>query len=73
MYQPVRPIDPEREFDAIAKQLTGMFDGIRFRVLSAEPGRKNRGDVVYADGTTWDPGSGEGLYRYTGAAWVFVG
>ena len=31
------------------------------------------GMLVYADGTTWDPGSGVGMYYYNGAAWVFLG
>ena len=26
------------------------------------PGRKKQGDIVYADGTNFDPGSGEGIY-----------
>lgn len=31
------------------------------------------GTLAWADGTNWDPGSGEGLYRYTGATWSKVG
>jgi len=31
------------------------------------------GLLAWADGTNWNPGSGEGFYRYTGSAWVFVG
>lgn len=27
------------------------------------------GVMVYADGTSWNPGSGEGLYAYYNAAW----
>jgi hypothetical protein len=48
---------------------------LRLEVLHAEPVRYWAGTVVYADGTDWDPGSGEGLYRRNVAnnAWVFVG
>jgi len=28
---------------------------------------------VYADGTTWNPGSGAGLYQWRGSAWAFIG
>ena len=33
--------------------------------------RKPRtGDIRYADGTDWNPGSGEGIYFYNGTSWV---
>lgn len=42
-------------------------------MIYAEPGRISDGDVVYADGTTWNPGSGKGLYYYkSGTGWVFI-
>lgn len=33
------------------------------------------GKLAYADGVSWNPGSGKGLYRYNGdtSSWVFVG
>jgi len=36
------------------------------------PDRPRNGDIVFADGTEWDPGSGRGLYTYNGntSAWV---
>jgi hypothetical protein len=49
-------------------------DHVRFKVLHEEPAHVFEGLVVIADGTNWDPGSGYGLYRYTGSAtWDFVG
>lgn len=43
-------------------------------VLYAAPARPVAGLVVYADGVTWNPGAGEGIYRYNLAgAWVLVG
>lgn len=45
----------------------------RFVVLTEEPKKPRRGQLVYADGTYWDPGSGEGLYTYNGFAWIPVG
>ena len=39
----------------------------------AAPTRPRDGDIRYADGTTWNPGSGVGIYYYNGSAWVFIG
>jgi len=33
------------------------------------PSRPQDGDIAYADGTDWDPGSGAGIYAYIGGAW----
>lgn len=43
---------------------------VRFVTLHAEPERYDEGDVVLADGTDWNPGSGNGLYARLGGAWV---
>jgi hypothetical protein len=43
-----------------------------FQKRNASPIRYRDGTVIYADGTNWDPGSGEGLYRYGGGAWNFI-
>jgi hypothetical protein len=37
---------------------------------AAAPARFADGDLVYADGSNWDPGSGEGFYGREGGAWV---
>lgn len=36
----------------------------------SEPGRVLEGMLVKADGTTWDPGSGAGVYVRDGGAWI---
>ena len=41
--------------------------------LHEEPLRPRDGMVVYADGSNWDPGSGEGIYAYVAGAWVPAG
>jgi hypothetical protein len=43
---------------------------VKFAILHAEPARYAEGDLVYADGSDWDPGSGVGLYVRTNSAWV---
>lgn len=42
----------------------------RMIILTAEPGYKPDGLLVYADGTNWNPGSGAGFYGREGNAWV---
>lgn len=44
-----------------------------YDVLNVAPDRPRRGLVVYADGVNWNPGSGEGLYRFNGSTWIFLG
>ena len=46
------------------------LDRVRFNPLSCAPSPTTDGDVAYADGTGWNPGSGAGLYVRTGGAWV---
>ena len=45
---------------------------LRAERIHAEPERPRGGDIVYADGTDWNPGSGEGIYFFneTTQAWV---
>lgn len=58
----------------IAQAMEAGVERKSFRVLYAAPDKYQAGDVVYADGTTWDPGSGEGVYRRSlGGAWVKLG
>lgn len=40
---------------------------------NAEPDKPFQGQLVLADGTNWDPGSGQGFYGYDGATWRFLG
>lgn len=43
-----------------------------FKPYPAAPTDPKIGQVAYADGTNWDPGSGEGLYLYKSAGWTFI-
>ena len=42
----------------------------RLEPVHIEPSRPRKGDVRYADGTDWNPGSGEGIYWYNGTSWA---
>lgn len=58
----------EDEFAQVASSLQGDDP---FNVLFVAPPKPRQGMLVYADGTHWNPGSGEGFYEYTsGGLWV---
>lgn len=46
---------------------------ITLQQLHAAPGRVYDGLTVYADGSDWDPGSGEGVYTYYNSGWNKLG
>jgi hypothetical protein len=50
------------ELQNIAREFEADKPAARFKVLYAQPARVFAAMVVYADGTEWDPGAGEGLY-----------
>lgn len=63
----------DEELVKIAQILNRVESG-EYTILYKEPERYFPGLVVYADGTSWNPGGGEGLYRRTLTnTWVKVG
>ena len=80
-YQPATPPNqPELlpaylrdEFDKIAGAI-GLLSAGHIDVTYVAPKKPRAGDIRYASGTTWNPGSGEGVYRYSLAGtWVLLG
>lgn len=63
------------ELARLEKALNEAQPSAELQVLHAAPKRYRAGMEVYADGTDWDPGSGEGKYRRdsTNTSWVFIG
>lgn len=61
------------ELDRLALQASQPGDYLALNTLYAAPKRIFEGMVVLADGTTWNPGSGAGVYVYRGSAWHFLG
>lgn len=39
----------------------------------AAPSKPREGDIRLADGTSWNPGSGAGVYGYYNSAWHLLG
>ncbi len=67
--------DLERhEFNRVAQTLLNPeVESITLAQLNAAPAKYGDGMVIYADGTNWDPGSGEGVYCYYNAGWNYLG
>lgn len=42
-------------------------------ITYSPPAKPRDGDFRHADGTTWNPGSGKGFYRFNGTTWIFLG
>lgn len=42
----------------------------KLAILTTEPSSPSNGMIVYADGTSWDPGSGEGIYGRVAGSWI---
>ena len=67
------PLYLQEEFSKISAAVTALANG-HLDISTVAPAKPRAGDIRYADGTIWNPGSGAGIYRYTaGGAWVFVG
>jgi ABC-type sulfate/molybdate transport systems ATPase subunit len=72
-YEPnVQFLDPDVavELRRLADVLSNLtMDSVFLTQLNAEPAKYADGMVVYADGTNWNPGSGEGVYARYNSAW----
>lgn len=57
-----------RELIKLSNVVNSISEG-HMDVTNVVPAKPRAGDIRYADGTNWNPGSGEGLYLYlsTGA------
>ena len=61
------------ELRKIQEAMNGVVDGVVLNTLYAAPKKLRDGLVVKADGTTWNPGAGSGVYVYRDAAWHLLG
>lgn len=61
------------ELRKLQEAMNGAVDGTVYRKLYAQPKKLFDGLTVLADGTTWNPGSGAGVYTYYSGAWNKLG
>ena len=76
MYTPGRVADSEvqTELEAVSRETQQpTVLGLVLQELNAAPDRVIEGLTVLADGTNWDPGSGQGVYTYYNATWNKLG
>jgi hypothetical protein len=59
------------QVEALANMVKLVAEG-HLDPLSEAPDKPRDGDIRYADGTTWNPGSGRGLYLRKQTSWVFI-
>lgn len=55
-------------FESLTKRLNAPNES-RYDTIHLEPEKPREGQVVYADGTNWNPGQGSGLYTFNGTSW----
>jgi hypothetical protein len=60
-----------QELNRIANGFTVAGQTTTLPVLTVEPSKPETGQVVFADGTAWNPGFGRGLY-YFDAGWHYI-
>lgn len=60
------------EFKALEQNFLNL-DRIRLVEQFSAPLKARTGDTVLADGTTWNPGSGAGVYTYYAGMWNKLG
>ena len=81
MYTPANvPADPAEipqflhlELARLAESLNSSNQLLKLTTSYAQPTRVTEGDVVLADGTLFNPGSGAGVYCYYGGSWKRLG
>ena len=64
-------VSPHREeFERIGDVLLNLdAESLALAKLAAAPARPFDGMIVYADGTNWNPGGGEGIYAFYATVW----
>ena len=61
------------ELQFIAREVTQSVPYLLLDTVYAAPRKLIEGMIVKADGTTWNPGSGAGVYLYRASEWRFLG
>lgn len=74
-YIPGNVADPQmqEELNKIAQAMETADPFITLDTLYAAPKKYREGTIIKADGTTFNPGSGAGVYCYRSGSWRFLG
>lgn len=81
IYRPTTPpTDPkalpaylQSEFQRIAVVMASNVDSVSLEPQYRAPAKPRDGLVVMADGASWNPSSGRGVYVYKAGTWSFLG
>lgn len=60
----------QRELLRISAEFGMIEEGRYLPILSIAPKKPREGMMAVADGTSWNPGSGKGLYEYRSGTWT---
>ncbi len=63
----------QNELAKIAQAMETADERLTLDMQYAAPKKYRAGTIAAADGTTWNPGSGKGVYWYDGAVWKLLG
>lgn len=63
----------DNEFNKLQQFVSTGRQILKLETLHVAPTKPEEGDVVFADGTNWNPGSGRGHYGYDGTTWNKLG
>lgn len=61
------------ELNRLSTELDQIQNGFILNELNVAPSRPVEGLTVRADGTNWNPGSGQGVYTYYNSTWNKLG
>ena len=61
------------ELDKISSAMDSPDESIALDTLYSAPTKYRAGTIALADGTSWDPGSGAGVYCYYAGSWHYLG
>lgn len=62
-----------KELGRIQEAEQAAVDGVQLKVLHVAPKRIRDGLMVMADGTNWNPGTGQGVYTWYAGSWKKLG
>ena len=62
-----------RELEEISRAWSEPNEFLTLDTSYKAPSKLREGMIVLADGSSWNPGSGAGVYCYRGGSWRFLG